>query len=121
MGTSKKAVWFISNLLVNAELNNHGSLRIEEENEIQKILRELTEFIASFKWLIEGYNKSLHDIDFINAKYKLSKDMDACMPKLTKKKEIIVKKAVHPLLRKKNNQENQLMDRISFSMKHKKE
>ena len=106
MGTSKTGSMVHIEPSVNAELNNlMDQLRIEEENEIQKILRELTEFIASFKWLIEGYNKSLHDLDFINAKYKLSKDMDACMPKLTKKKEIILKKAVHPLLRKKNNQE----------------
>ena len=106
MGTSKTGSMVHIEPSVNAELNNlMDQLRIEEENEIQKILRELTEFIASFKWLIEGYNKSLHNLDFINAKYKLSKDMDACMPKLTKKKEIIVKKAVHPLLRKKNNQE----------------
>lgn len=106
MGTSKTGSMVHIEPSVNAELNNRmDQLRIEEENEIQKILRELTEFIASFKWLIEGYNKSLHDLDFINAKYKLSKDMDACMPKLTKKKEIILKKAVHPLLRKKNNQE----------------
>ncbi len=106
IGTSKTGSMVHIEPSVNAELNNlMDQLRIEEENEIQKILRELTEFIASFKWLIEGYNKSLHNLDFINAKYKLSKDMDACMPKLTKKKEIIVKKAVHPLLRKKNNQE----------------
>ena len=106
MGTSKTGSMVHIEPSVNAELNNlMDQLRIEEENEIQKILRELTEFISSFKWLIEGYNKSLHDLDFINAKYKLSKDMDACMPKLTKKKEIILKKAVHPLLRKKNNQE----------------
>ena len=106
MGTSKTGSMVHIEPSVNAELNNlMDQLRIEEENEIQKILRELTEFISSFKWLIEGYNKSLHDLDFINAKYKLSKDMDACMPKLNKKKEIILKKAVHPLLRKKNNQE----------------
>ena len=106
MGTSKTGSMVHIEPSVNAELNNlMDQLRIEEENEIQKILRELTEFISSFKWLIEGYNKSLHNLDFINAKYKLSKDMDACMPKLTKKKEIILKKAVHPLLRKKNNQE----------------
>ena len=106
MGTSKTGSMVHIEPSVNAELNNlMDQLRIEEENEIQKILRELTEFIATFKWLIEGYNKSLHNLDFINAKYKLSKDMDACMPKLTKKKEIILKKAVHPLLRKKNNQE----------------
>ncbi len=106
IGTSKTGSMVHIEPSVNAELNNlMDQLRIEEENEIQKILRELTEFIASFKWLIEGYNKSLHDLDFINAKYKLSKNMDANMPKLTKKKEIIVKKAVHPLLRKKNNQE----------------
>ncbi len=106
MGTSKTGSMVHIEPSVNAELNNlMDQLRIEEENEIQKILRELTEFIASFKWLIEGYNKSLHNLDFINAKYKLSKDMDACMPKLTNKKEIILRKAIHPLLRKKNNQE----------------
>ena len=106
MGTSKTGSIVHIEPSVNAELNNlMDQLRIEEENEIQKILRELTEFITSFKWLIEGYNKSLHNLDFINAKYKLSKDMDACMPQLTQKKEIILKKAVHPLLRKKNNQE----------------
>ena len=106
MGTSKTGSIVHIEPSVNAELNNlMDQLRIEEENEIQKILRELTEFIASFKWLIEGYNKSLHNLDFINAKYKLAKDMDACLPQLTQKKEIILKKAVHPLLRKKNNQE----------------
>ena len=42
--------------------------------------------------------------------------MDACMPKLNKMKEIILKKAVHPYFEKNNQEKNQPMDRISFSM-----
>ncbi len=106
MGSSKTGSIVHIEPTINAELNNTmDHLTIEEENEIQKILRELTEFISSYRWLILAYNNSLHELDFINAKYKLARDMDGCKPRLMKEKKISCKKAIHPLLRKKNSLE----------------
>ena len=92
---------------VNIELNTElDHLHIDEEKEIHRILRELTRILASYSWLIDAYNKSLHELDFISAKYKLARDMKAVKPHVSKQKRIDVLDAIHPLLKRKNQGEN---------------
>jgi DNA mismatch repair protein MutS2 len=94
---------------INIELNvDLDYFKIEEEKEIYRILKELTRELASHHWLIEAYNKGLHDLDFIYAKYRLSDTMNAVKPKLSKEKIIDIRGALHPLLKEKNDRENKL-------------
>ena len=92
---------------INIELNGDlDHFQIEEEKEIYRILRALTRELASHHWLIDAYNKGLHDLDFIYAKFRIADYMDAVKPQLSKEKIIDVRDALHPLLKEKNNREN---------------
>jgi len=94
---------------INIELNvDLDHFYIEEEKEIYRILRALTRELAGQHWLIDAYNTGLHDLDFINAKFRIADDMNAAKPLLTQEKIIDVHGAVHPLLKKKNDRENKV-------------
>lgn len=77
-------------------------LRIEEENEIRRILYTLTalveEHIASININIEA----MESLDFIFAKAKLSIAMKAVEPEITVERKIIIKEGRHPLLKSEN-------------------
>ncbi len=77
------------------ELNN---LEYEEKEEIKRILKELTVFIAPYKELLILYQELLSDIDVIAAKAKYAELVNGVLPKLTKEREIQLKDAYHPLL-----------------------
>ena len=92
---------------INIELNvDLDHFYIEEEKEIYRILRALTRDLASYHWLIEAYNRGLHDLDFIYAKFRIADSMNAVKPILTEEKIIEVQGALHPLLKEKNDREN---------------
>ena len=92
---------------INIELNvDLDHFYIEEEKEIYRILRALTGELASHHWLIEAYNRGLHDLDFIYAKFRIADSMNAVKPILTQEKIIEVQGALHPLLKEKNDREN---------------
>ncbi len=92
---------------INIELNvDLDHFYIEEEKEIYRILRALTRELASHHWLIEAYNRGLHNLDFIYAKFRVADSMNAVKPILTEKKIIEVQGALHPLLKEKNDREN---------------
>ncbi|MFZ0490334.1 MAG: DNA mismatch repair protein MutS [Salegentibacter sp.] len=77
------------------ELNN---LQYEEKEEINRILKELTNFIRPYRELLEEYQELLSDIDLISAKAKYAEKINGILPKITKEKEIQLKDAYHPLL-----------------------
>lgn len=106
LGSSKTGSIVHIEPAINIELNLElDHLRIQEENEIRRILKELTAILASHHWLISAYDRSLHELDFINSKYRLAREMGAKKPRLTKAKRIEVEEAVHPILKKKNDSE----------------
>lgn len=83
------------------EMNNElNSLKKEEELEIEKILQELTglfyPYVEELKLDVELIGK----LDFIFAKAKFSKSLQATTPLINTKKEIHLKNARHPLLDK---------------------
>lgn len=92
---------------VNIELNIElDHLKIDEGKEVYRILQELTKELASHHWLINAYNIALHEIDFIQAKFKLAKAMRAVKPNLTTERLVEVEGALHPILKDKNDREN---------------
>lgn len=81
------------------ELNNElANLKIEENLEIEKILQALTKlfypYVEELKLDIECIGK----LDFIFAKAKYSKSINAITPIINEKKEIVLENAKHPLL-----------------------
>lgn len=100
MSGSGQTVYIEPLEIVNAN-NEIKTLKIEEKEEIEKILKELSEEVGEFATLIEANELILKELDFIFAKGKLSLEMGAFQPKLNKRRYINLKNAYHPLLDKK--------------------
>lgn len=77
------------------ELNN---LEFEEQEEVVRILKELTNFIRPFLPLLEDYQNFLIAIDVISAKAKYARSMNAILPEIAEEKTMYLRDAYHPLL-----------------------
>ena len=86
------------------ELNN---LEYDEKEEINRILKQLTEIIRPYRPLLIEYQNLLSDIDVIAAKTKYGKSMNAVLPKLSNERELDIKEAYHPLLYLNNKMKNE--------------
>ena len=86
------------------ELNN---LEYEEQEEVIRILKEVTNFMRPFLTLLENYQSFLIDIDVISAKAKYAKSMNAILPGFSEDKSMLLRDAYHPLLYL-NNLENKV-------------
>ncbi len=81
------------------ELNNElQGIRIKEEQEIQRILIELSALTAEKRAELEIIVKVLRELDFIFAKARLAYRMKASKPEMNNDGRIILKKARHPLI-----------------------
>lgn len=99
MGSSKTGsiVYTIpETTLVHArELNN---LEYDEKEEVQRILKELTDFIRPFSDLLSGYQDCLTHIDVTAAKAKYALETNAVLPEINEENQLHFKEAYHPLL-----------------------
>ena len=77
------------------ELNN---LEFEESEEVDKILRNLTEFIRPYTQLFQQYQAFLVHLDVIYAKAKYAQSINAIRPEINDSKTYEAKDAYHPLL-----------------------
>jgi len=81
------------------QLNNKiKTLHTDEENEIEKILRELSYLVAEQAHLLAANLDILIKLDFIFAKGELSLEMKASKPNFNRDGYIDIKKGRHPLL-----------------------
>lgn len=76
-------------------------LRIEEDNEVYKILYTLTAMVSDAIPFLEADMKMIEKLDFIFSKGKLSLDLDCVEPSLNLERRIVLKEARHPLMDKK--------------------
>lgn len=77
------------------QLNN---LLFEEKEEIEKILKILTNFLRPHAELLTNYQNYLTEIDLLSAKALLAQKTNSCLPKISEEKNIFLKEATHPLL-----------------------
>ncbi|MDO5968623.1 DNA mismatch repair protein MutS [Flavivirga aquimarina] len=77
------------------ELNN---LEYEEQEEVIRILKDLTNYIRPFLPLLENYQAFLINIDIISAKAKYARSMNAILPEISEDKSMFLRDAYHPLL-----------------------
>ena len=87
----------------NRELNN---LQYEEKEEIQRILKALTNTIRPFRTLLWDYQEFLTLIDFVSAKARYAREINAVLPEINENKELFFREAYHPLLLVNNRKEN---------------
>lgn len=81
------------------ELNNQlQEAKANEQQEINRILRELSEKIAEQQAYLHENVIVLAEIDFIYARAKLAREMKAAMPKINDQGIIKMKQARHPLI-----------------------
>ena len=77
------------------ELNN---LEFEEQEELIKILKNLTDFIRPYTELFFQYQSFLTDLDVIFAKAKYAQSINALLPIINNEKVYDIRDAYHPLL-----------------------
>lgn len=77
------------------------ALRFDEENEVHRILYELTAMAASCSDVMINNIDILEKLDFVFSKGKLSLELDACEPQLSSDRRISLGEARHPLMDKK--------------------
>ncbi len=86
------------------ELNNElKELEIKEEQEVQRILLELTEYFRNYLYDIHKIEEYLQEIDYYHAKAKLAIHLKAQFPTISEKPYLKIINAKHPLLLLKNH------------------
>lgn len=85
------------------ELNN---LVFEETEEVNRILKQLTDFMRPYRELLKNYQTFLTELDVIFAKAKYAKSINALLPEVTENKDYHLKDAIHPLLYISNQKKN---------------
>ncbi len=78
-------------------------LRIDEENEVKRILYTLSAMVAESTAVMDENITTVEKLDFIFSKGKLSIDLDAVDPSINTERKIVLKDARHPLMDKKVN------------------
>ncbi len=78
--------------------NELSNLIYEEQEEIKKILKNLTEYFRPYKSLLKLYQDYLTTIDVLYAKAKFAVKIDGVLPLLSDKRRLYLKNAYHPLL-----------------------
>ena len=87
-------------LQLTRELQN---LQYEEQEEIVKILKQLTNTIRPYQGLLQNYQDYLSHLDMIGAKAKYANHINACLPKIIREQKIYLRDAYHPILWEENN------------------
>ena len=80
-------------------------LLYDEEQEIKKILKDLTNYLRPFRNNLEIYQSYLSEIDFIYSKSKYAKEINAVRPLIVQEKKLVLKNAFHPLLYSSNKKQ----------------
>jgi DNA mismatch repair protein MutS2 len=81
------------------EINNEiQNLRVEERQEITRILIEFSKYLRPYIPELFSYYEFLGRIDFVRAKALLGIEMNAVKPKLSRETLMDWRRAVHPLL-----------------------
>ncbi len=83
------------------ELQN---LQYDEQEEIVRILKQLTNTIRPYKSLLITYQEYLIHLDVVGAKAKYAHHIKACLPKIGREKRIYLRDAYHPILWEENEQ-----------------
>lgn len=82
--------------------NKIRELKIQEQEEISRILKELSETVASYEHELIRDVKELAYIDFTFAKARLASEMKAIKPEISENGEIKIINGRHPLIEKHN-------------------
>ncbi|MCH2216336.1 MAG: DNA mismatch repair protein MutS [Flavobacteriales bacterium] len=100
--------------------NDVAESRQWEKREEYRILRELTHNLRSYKAILESYENALGFLDFTFAKARYAMHIDANKPLISRKKEINVIQAYHPVLLEQNRADGKTTIPMNLSLDYKK-
>ena len=83
--------------------NELSNLVYEEDEEIKRILKAMTEFVRPHAELLASYQEYLITMDVLYAKAKFALKINGVLPIIVSEKKISLQKAFHPLLLVSNN------------------
>ena len=99
LGSSKTgSIVFIEPEAVMRYSRQLKDLEYDELEEINRILKHLTDTIRPFLTLIESYQNFLVETDLVAAKAKYARDINALKPNINQDRELYLRDAYHPLL-----------------------
>ena len=75
-----------------------SQLEFEEQEEVQRILKELTNFVRPYREVLDKQQHFLAKIDLTAAKARYAQDLGAILPEINQEKQLDLKEAYHPLL-----------------------
>ncbi|WP_228851497.1 endonuclease MutS2 [Aegicerativicinus sediminis] len=84
------------------ELNN---LEYDEEEEITRILKELTNTLRPYSFLFKDYQEFLTALDVLHAKAHFAKSINGILPNINNEEVLHLRDAFHPLLLLQNKKE----------------
>lgn len=107
LGSSKSGnIVYIAPQTTLAHSRELQNLIYEEKQEVVKILRALASKIHPYTPLLNEYIVFLTHLDLVGAKAKYARSINGLLPKISKEKKIYFKDAFHPVLWKKNKDQN---------------
>ncbi|HEY7544803.1 MAG TPA: hypothetical protein VID27_07965, partial [Blastocatellia bacterium] len=89
---------FVEPMTVIDQNNELDRLREEEEIEIAQILLRLTQIIRENLHEIESIVETIAEVDFAQAKARLSKEFNCARPQMSEDRRLMLSDARHPLL-----------------------
>jgi len=99
LGTSKTgSIAYIDPDAVMVHSRELQMLRLEEKEELERILRRLGGEIRPFIPDLEKYQEVMAEIDVTAAKAYFAKDLGAVLPEINRDRHLFLKNAYHPLL-----------------------
>ena len=101
--SSTGSTYFVEPLGVQKLYEELELLRVEEENEVHRILYTLTVMVSDAVPFMEENVRVIEKLDFIFSKGKLSLQLDGTEPTINTERRIVLKDARHPLMDKAMN------------------
>ncbi len=99
MGSSKTgSIVYIEPELTLAHSRELNNLEFDEKEEVQRILKELTDLIRPHAALLGSFQEYLAHIDITAAKAKYAHEINAIKPSISEDKTMFLRDAYHPLL-----------------------
>ncbi len=96
--SGSRATLFVEPLDVLEQNNRLAELRMEERDEVERILRELTGLLSQESAAIEETIEALAGIDGVYARARFGKDYNGAIPVLTSERSMRLRSSRHPLL-----------------------
>lgn len=82
------------------------NLEYDIKEEIERILKQLTNFLRPYQDLLKLYQSYLTEIDLIYSKAKYAANISAVLPEINTERRLFLKDAYHPLLLIENRKKN---------------